>query len=143
MKAKQTSVDQLCRGIEGLFKKNKVDYVKGTGKFVDPTTIAVTGLDGKESTVKAKNTIIATGSEPTPMAGIPVDNEKMKIIDSTGALSLSYVPKKLAVIGAGVIGLELGSVWGRLGAEVTVYEFLDAIGAGMDKDLAYVTVLFV
>ncbi|KAI9032101.1 hypothetical protein DFJ74DRAFT_322994 [Hyaloraphidium curvatum] len=136
MKAKQTSVDQLCRGIEGLFKKNKVDYVKGTGKFVDPTTIAVTGLDGSSSTVKAKNTIIATGSEPTPIPSIPVDNAKMKIVDSTGALSLNYVPKKLAVIGAGVIGLELGSVWGRLGAEVTVFEFLEAIGAGMDKDLA-------
>lgn len=136
MKAKQTSVDQLCRGIEGLFKKNKVDYLKGHGKFTSPTTVAVTGLDGKETSVTAKNTIIATGSEPTPIPSIPVDNAKGKIVDSTGALSLPTVPKKLAVIGGGVIGLELGSVYGRLGSEVTVFEFLDAIGAGMDKDLA-------
>jgi dihydrolipoamide dehydrogenase len=107
MKAKTKSVDQLCRGIEGLFKKNGVDYVKGAGKFVDATTIAVAGSDGTNSTVKAKNTIIATGSEPTPFPTIPVDNAKMKIVDSTGALSLNYVPKKMAVIGAGVIGLEL------------------------------------
>jgi dihydrolipoamide dehydrogenase len=136
MKAKSGSVDALCRGIEGLLKKNKVTYYKGAASFVDKNTLSVAGLDGSTQQIKAKNIVIATGSEPTPMKGIPVENEKERIIDSTGALSLTAVPKRLAVIGAGVIGLELGSVWGRLGSEVTVYEFMDAIGAGMDKDLA-------
>ncbi|KXS19664.1 dihydrolipoyl dehydrogenase [Gonapodya prolifera JEL478] len=136
MKAKEGSVTGLTKGIEYLFKKNKVDYLKGSGKLVDPTTVAVAGLDGSNSTVKAKNIVIATGSEPTPFPGITIDNAAGKIIDSTGALSLKEVPKKIGIIGAGVIGLELGSVWQRLGAEATTFEFMDAIGAGMDKDIS-------
>ncbi|KAI8808532.1 hypothetical protein BJ742DRAFT_853336 [Cladochytrium replicatum] len=131
---KEKSVTTLTRGIEGLFKKNKTDYIKGTGSFVGPNELAVEGIDGTNSVVKTKNVIIATGSEVTPFPGIQIDEEA--IVSSTGALSLTKVPEKMIVIGGGVIGLELGSVWGRLGAEVTVVEFLPAIGAGMDADLA-------
>ncbi|CDS09707.1 Putative Dihydrolipoyl dehydrogenase [Lichtheimia ramosa] len=133
-KARVKAVTGLTRGVEFLFKKYGVDYVKGTGKFRSATEIEVAGLDGSESVLKTKNAIIATGSEPTPIPGIPFDEKR--IVSSTGALELPEVPKKMVVIGAGVIGLELGSVWSRLGAEVTVVEYLDAIGAGMDPELA-------
>ncbi|KAL1929887.1 hypothetical protein VTP01DRAFT_1041 [Rhizomucor pusillus] len=133
-KARLKAVTGLTRGVEFLFKKYGVDYVKGTGKFLTPNEIEVAGLDGSQSTLKAKNVIIATGSEATPIPGIEFDEKK--IVSSTGALELPEVPKKLVVIGAGVIGLELGSVWSRLGAEVTVVEYLNAIGAGMDAELA-------
>ncbi|CAG8600237.1 2211_t:CDS:2 [Funneliformis caledonium] len=134
LKAKDKAVTGLTRGIEGLFKKNKVTYVKGHGKFVGVNEIEVDGLDGNKTTLKAKNIIIATGSEPTPFKGLEVDEKQ--IVTSTGALSLEKVPEKMIVIGGGIIGLELGSVWQRLGADVTVVEFLDAIGAGMDGELA-------
>ncbi|ORY92004.1 dihydrolipoyl dehydrogenase [Syncephalastrum racemosum] len=133
-KARMKAVTGLTRGVEFLFKKYGVDYVKGSGKFLSPTDIEVAGLDGSTSAIKAKNVIIATGSEATPIPGIPFDEKR--IVSSTGALELPEVPKKMVVIGAGVIGLELGSVWSRLGSEVTVVEYLNAIGAGMDAELA-------
>ncbi|KAI8371538.1 dihydrolipoyl dehydrogenase [Radiomyces spectabilis] len=133
-KARMKAVTGLTKGVEFLFKKYKVDYLKGTGSFKSATEINVDGLDGKQSTLTAKNVIIATGSEVTPLPGIEIDEKR--IVSSTGALELSEVPKKMVVIGAGVIGLELGSVWSRLGAEVTVVEYLNAIGAGMDAELA-------
>ncbi|KAI9028310.1 dihydrolipoyl dehydrogenase [Phycomyces nitens] len=133
-KARVKAITGLTKGVEFLFKKYGVTYVKGTGKFNTANEIAVEGLDGSQSTLKAKNVIIATGSEVTPIPGIEIDEKR--IVSSTGALELGKVPKKMVVIGAGVIGLELGSVWSRLGAEVTVVEYLGAIGAGMDSELA-------
>ncbi|KAG0008621.1 dihydrolipoamide dehydrogenase precursor [Entomortierella chlamydospora] len=134
LKAKTTAVTGLTKGIETLFKKNKVAYHKGTGKFLSANQIEVTGLDGTVSTLNAKNVLIATGSVPSGFPGIDIDEKQ--IVTSTGALDLQEVPKKMVVIGAGVIGLELGSVWSRLGAEVTVVEYLGAVGAGMDSDMA-------
>jgi dihydrolipoamide dehydrogenase len=135
MKQKADSVGALTKGIEFLFKKNKADWIKGKGRIwpararsrSPPPTERVT-------TLAAKDIVIATGSEPTPLPG--VDFVEGKVIDSTGALSLPAIPKHLIVVGAGVIGLELGSVWRRLGAEVTVVEFLDKVGAGMDAEVA-------
>ncbi|GAA6033925.1 hypothetical protein JCM8097_000411 [Rhodosporidiobolus ruineniae] len=133
--AKDKSVKALTGGVEYLLKKNKVDYIKGTASFSTPTTIDVALLDGGNTQVATKNTIIATGSEVTPFPGIEIDEKQ--IVSSTGALDLQSVPEKLVVIGAGVIGLELGSVWSRLGAKVEVVEFLGAIGgAGMDGEVA-------
>ncbi|KAF2495732.1 dihydrolipoyl dehydrogenase [Lophium mytilinum] len=138
MKAKETSVSGLTKGIEFLFKKNNVEYIKGTGAFTDEHTIAVNLLDGGETSVKGKNIIIATGSEATPFPGLTIDEEK--IITSTGAIALQKVPKKMVVIGGGIIGLEMGSVWSRLGSEVTVVEFLGQIGGpGMDNEIAKLT----
>lgn len=134
MKQKADSVGQLTKGIEFLFKKNKVDWLKGRGRIAGKGKVEVEAADGSKTTVAAKNIIIATGSEPTPLPG--VEFVPGKVIDSTGALSLTAVPKKMIVIGAGVIGLELGSVWRRLGAEVEVVEYLDKIGAGMDAEVA-------
>jgi dihydrolipoamide dehydrogenase len=135
MAAKNDSVKKLTGGIETLFKANKVDYIKGTGSFASPTTIDVQLLDGGKTQLEAKNVIIATGSEVTPFPGIEIDEKQ--VVTSTGALELKEVPKKMLVIGAGIIGLEMGSVWNRLGAEVTVVEFLDAIGgAGIDGEVA-------
>ena len=134
MKQKAESVTALTKGIEFLFKKNKADWIKGTGKIVATGVVEVTAADGTVTTLTAKDIVIATGSEPTPLPG--VDFVEGKIVDSTGALSLPAIPKKMVVIGAGVIGLELGSVWRRLGAEVTVVEFLDKVGAGMDAEVA-------
>ncbi|HVI31885.1 dihydrolipoyl dehydrogenase [Phenylobacterium sp.] len=134
MKQKAESVAALTKGIEFLFKKNKVDWVKGRGRIAGPGKVEVTGEDGAVQTLEAKNIVIATGSEPTPLPGVTVDNER--ILDSTGALSLPEVPRSLVVIGAGIIGLELGSVWRRLGAKVTVVEFLDRITPGMDAEVA-------
>tara|TARA_R110000787_G_scaffold16622_33_gene51092 strand:- start:2616 stop:4037 length:1422 start_codon:yes stop_codon:yes gene_type:complete len=135
---KDKVVVDLTSGIEFLFKKNKVDYFKGRGSIESATSVRVEkvkGLDGSEDkTLSTKNIVIATGSESTPLKGVDVDEKQ--IVSSTGALSLKKVPKKLAVIGAGVIGLEMGSVWRRLGAEVTVIEFLDRILPGMDGELA-------
>jgi pyruvate/2-oxoglutarate dehydrogenase complex dihydrolipoamide dehydrogenase (E3) component len=107
MKAKETSVSSLTKGIEFLFKKNNVEYIKGTGSFKDEHTIAVNLLDGGETQVKAKNIIVATGSEATPFPGLTIDEEK--VITSTGAIALKQVPKKMIVIGGGIIGLEM--VW--------------------------------
>jgi dihydrolipoamide dehydrogenase len=127
---KATAVKELTGGIEFLFKKNKVEWLKGHASFVDAHTVAV----GKAK-VTAKNVVIATGSSVTPLPGVEVDNAKARIVDSTGALELSEVPEHLVVIGGGVIGLELGSVWRRLGAKVTVVEFLDQLLPGMDGDV--------
>jgi dihydrolipoamide dehydrogenase len=134
MAQKDVSVGQLTKGIEFLFKKNKVDWIKGAGKLAGDGKVEVTGEDGSVTTLEAKNIVIATGSEPAPLPGVTVDQKR--IVDSTGALALPEVPKSLIVIGAGVIGLELGSVWRRLGAEVTVVEFLDRITPGVDAETA-------
>ncbi|KHK93646.1 dihydrolipoyl dehydrogenase [Novosphingobium malaysiense] len=127
---RKDAVKGLTGGIEFLFKKNKVDWLKGYAQFKDAHTVEV---DGK--TYSAKNVVIATGSSVTPLPGVEIDNDKGVVVDSTGALELSSVPKKMVVIGGGVIGLELGSVWRRLGAEVTVVEFLDQLLPGMDMDV--------
>ncbi|WP_374573848.1 dihydrolipoyl dehydrogenase [Phenylobacterium sp.] len=134
MNQKAESVAALTKGIEFLFKKNKVDWIKGAGKIAGPGKVEVTAEDGSVTALEAKNIVIATGSEPSSLPGVEVDNKR--IVDSTGALSLPEVPKSLVVIGAGIIGLELGSVWRRLGAEVTVVEFLDRITPGMDAEIA-------
>lgn len=124
------AVDGLTKGIEFLFKKNKVDWKKGYATFQDAHTVKV-----GDETVTAKDIVIATGSSVTPLPGVEVDNDKQVVVDSTGALELKKVPKKMVVIGGGVIGLELGSVWRRLGAEVICVEFLDQILPGMDGDI--------
>ena len=134
MAQKAESVIALTKGIEFLFKKNKVDWVRGRGRIAGAGMVEVTAADGSVSTFAAKNIVIATGSEPTPLPGVAF--EAGKVVDSTGALSLPAVPKHLIVVGAGIIGLELGSVWRRLGAQVTVVEYLDRISPGMDSDLA-------
>jgi dihydrolipoamide dehydrogenase len=141
LKAKNTSVTNLTKGIEGLFKKNKVDYIKGSASFVSPTRLSVKLLDGGETEIEAKNIVIATGSEVAPFPGGAIQIDEKEIVSSTGALELQEVPKKMVVIGGGIIGLEMGSVWSRLGAEVTVVEFLGAIGgAGIDEEVACVFV---
>jgi dihydrolipoamide dehydrogenase len=122
------AVKQLTGGIEFLFKKNKVTWLKGLATFKDAHTVEVAG-----TAVTAKDVVIATGSSVTPLPGVEIDQKV--VVDSTGALELPAVPKKMVVIGGGVIGLELGSVWRRLGAEVTVVEFLDQILPGMDGDV--------
>lgn len=135
MKAKETSVNGLTKGIEFLFKKNNVEYFKGTGAFADEHTVAVNLQDGGETSVRGKNIFIATGSESTPFPGLTIDEKK--VITSTGAIALTEVPKKMVVIGGGIIGLEMGSVWQRLGSEVTVVEFLGQIGGpGMDAEIS-------
>ncbi|HEX7782412.1 MAG TPA: dihydrolipoyl dehydrogenase [Sphingobium sp.] len=127
---KDDAVKGLTGGIEFLFKKNKIDWLKGLATFVDAHTVEVAG---KKTT--AKNIVIATGSSVTPLPGVEVDNDKGIVVDSTGAIALKKVPAHLVVIGGGVIGLELGSVWKRLGAQVTVVEFLDQILPGMDGEV--------
>ena len=129
MARKDEVVSSFTKGIEGLFKKNKVTHLKGFGTITGKNEVTVNG-----TTYAAKNIVIATGSEVTPLAGITIDEEK--IVSSTGALKLPAVPKKLVIIGAGVIGLELGSVWGRLGAKVEVIEYLDRITPGIDNEVA-------
>ena len=133
-KQKADSVGQLTKGVEFLFKKNKADWIKGKGSIAGPGKVKVTADDGSEQTLEAKNIVIATGSEPSRVPGVEVD--QTRIVDSTGALAIPEVPKKLVVIGAGIIGLELGSVWRRLGAEVEVVEFLDRIVPGADGEVA-------
>ena len=124
------AIKGLTGGIAFLFRKNKVDWKTGHASFVDAHTVKV-----GDETVTAKNVVIATGSSVTPLPGVEVDNAGFVVVDSTGALELPAVPKKMVVIGAGVIGLELGSVWRRLGAEVTCVEFLDEVLPGMDGDV--------
>jgi dihydrolipoamide dehydrogenase len=137
MDAKAKSVRGLTGGIEHLLKKNKVDYVKGKGSLGAERGVVTAALaGGGTATLRAKHIIIATGSEPTPIPPCPVDNAAGVIVDSTGALALKAIPKRLAVIGGGVIGLEMGSIWRRLGTEVTVVEFLDRITASMDVELS-------
>ena len=134
MKQKQESVTGLTKGIEFLFKKNKVDWVKGRGRLKGKGVVEVEAADGTITTLKSAHVVIATGSEPTPLPGVAF--EAGKVVDSTGALALDKVPGKMIVVGAGIIGLELGSVWRRLGAEVTVVEYLDRITPGVDSDVA-------
>ncbi|MFM8376298.1 MAG: dihydrolipoyl dehydrogenase, partial [Phenylobacterium sp.] len=134
MAQKDESVSALTKGVDFLMKKNKVERILGRGRLAGPGKVEVDGADGKTVTLETRNIIIATGSEPSGLPGVAVDGSR--IVDSTGALSLSEVPKTLVVIGAGIIGLELGSVWRRLGAEVTVIEYLDRICPGMDAELA-------
>ena len=134
MAQKDESVTALTKGVDFLMKKNKVERFLGKGRLAGPGRVEVEGEDGKVVTLEAANIVLATGSEPSGLPGIKVDGDR--IVDSTGALSLGEVPKTLVVIGAGIIGLELGSVWRRLGAEVTVIEYLDRICPGMDAELA-------
>jgi len=134
MKNKDKAVDVLTKGIEFLFKKNKVTYYKGIASFKSPNKISVISSKNKETIIDTENVIISTGSEPASLPGIKFD-EKV-IVSSTGALSLNTVPKKMVVIGGGYIGLEMGSVWSRLGSEVHVIEFLDHITPGMDKEIS-------
>ncbi|MGZ3279931.1 MAG: dihydrolipoyl dehydrogenase [Caulobacteraceae bacterium] len=134
MANKAKSVDALVKGVDFLMKKNKVDVLAGAGRIAGPGKVVVKAADGTETEHQAKNIVIATGSEPAGLPGVTVDN--VRIVDSTGALSLPEVPKHLVVIGAGVIGLELGSVWRRLGAKVTVVEYLDRITPGVDAEVA-------
>ena len=134
MKNKDKAVSILTKGVEFLFKKNKVTYLKGFGSFISEKKISVKGEDGKIKEIEAENIIIATGSEAMPMPKVEFDEKT--IVSSTGALSLKEVPKSLVVVGGGYIGLEMGSVWSRLGAEVNVIEFLDHITPGMDREIS-------
>jgi len=131
---KNRSVLTLTKGIEFLFKKNKISHLKGKGLILDKNTVAVVDDSSKKVIYKSKNIIIATGSIPTSLPGIKIDEKR--IVSSTGALSFDKVPKELVVIGGGYIGLELSSVWKRLGSKVTVVEYLDHIIPGMDKDIS-------
>lgn len=133
MARKDKVVSDLTKGIEFLFKKNKVTHLKGAGKFLDAKRIEVTGADGAKQVVNAKNVVIATGSEVTPLPGVAIDEKQ--IVSSTGALALEKVPEHMVVIGGGVIGLEMGSVWRRLGAKITVVEFLDRIVPSIDGEI--------
>jgi len=134
MNFKQQGIDGNVKGVEFLMKKNKIDVIVGRGKIISAGKVEVTDADGKAQLVETRNIVIATGSDVARLKGIEIDEKR--IVSSTGALALDQVPAKLLVVGAGVIGLELGSVWRRLGAEVTVVEFLDRILPGMDSEVA-------
>ena len=131
---KDKVVSANTKGVEFLFKKNKVDRVEGTGRVAGAGTVMVKGKDGKDTTLKTRNIVIATGSDSMPLKGVEVDEKK--IVSSTGALALGGVPKSMVVIGGGYIGLEMGSVWQRLGSKVIVVEFLDRILPGMDGEVS-------
>lgn len=133
MNFKQQGIDGNVKGVEYLMKKNKIDVLAGRGKILGTGKVEVTGADGKTTSVETKSIVIASGSAVAQLKGIEIDEKR--VVSSTGALSLDKVPGKLIVVGAGVIGLELGSVWRRLGAEVTVVEFLDRILPGMDGEV--------
>jgi len=133
MKNKEKAVTDLTKGIEFLFKKNKVTYFKGKGSFKSLNEILISA-DNRETIIQTGKTIISTGSEPVSMHGIDFDEEK--ILSSTGALSISKLPKKMIIVGGGYIGLEMGSVWSRLGTQVEVVEYLDHITPGMDKEIS-------
>jgi len=133
-KYRQQNVDANVKGVDFLFKKNKIDAFRGAGRIVAPGQIEVKSADGQTQKVESKNIIIATGSDVARLNGIDIDEKR--IVSSTGALELAKVPQKLLVVGAGIIGLELGSVWRRLGAEVTIVEFLDHILPGIDGEVA-------
>jgi dihydrolipoamide dehydrogenase len=134
MKSKDKAVSILTKGVEFLLKKNKVTYLKGTGSFKSKNEIIIKDDKNKETIVQTEKIVIATGSVPVSLSGVNFD-EKI-IVSSTGALKLEQVPKKMVVVGGGYIGLEMGSVWSRLGAEVHVIEFLDHITPGMDKEIS-------
>jgi dihydrolipoamide dehydrogenase len=134
MNFKQEGIDGNVKGVEFLMKKNKIDVLRGTGRIVAAGKVEVKTADGATQTVDTKNIVIATGSDVAKLKGIEIDEKR--VVSSTGALALERVPGKLLIVGAGVIGLELGSVWRRLGAQVTVVEFLDRILPGMDGEVA-------
>jgi len=134
LQAKEKSVSGLTKGIEGLFKKNKVSYVQGWGKLTGANEVTATLADGSTQSIPAKNIVIATGSDSVRIPSIPIDEKT--IVSSTGALSFDRVPEHLVVIGAGVIGLELGSVWSRLGSKVTVLDIMDNITPGIDLEIS-------
>lgn len=134
MARKQESVDELARGTAFLLKKNEVEAIGGAARIAAPGRVEVELADGTARTLACERILIATGSESAPLAGLAIDEKR--IVSSTGALSLERVPERLLVVGAGAIGLELGSVWSRLGAQVTVVEFLDRILPGMDGEIA-------
>ena len=134
MNFKQQGIDGNVKGVEFLMKKNKIDVISGKGKILGTGKVEVAGSDGKTQLVETKNIVIATGSDIARLKGIEIDEKR--IVSSTGALSLDKVPSSLLIVGAGVIGLELGSVWQRLGARVTVVEFLDRILPGIDGEVA-------
>ena len=127
---KQDVVDSNTKGIEFLFKKNKIDWIKGYGSIPEAGKVVV-----GDTTYEAKNILVATGSVPSSLPGVEIDNDAGVVVDSTGALDLPKIPKKMIVVGAGVIGLEMGSVYARLGTEVTVVEYLDKITPGMDGEV--------
>src|SRR5271163_1723831 len=134
MKHKDDTVAANVNGVAFLFKKNKIDWVVGEGRIAAAGQVVVKGGDGKEKTLEAKHIVIATGSDVSQLPGVEIDEKT--IVSSTGALAFDKPPAKLLIVGAGVIGLELGSVWGRLGSQVTVVEFLDRILPGMDGEVA-------
>ena len=134
MSNKNKSIQVLTKGVEFLFKKNKVTYFKGKGVLFSKNDIVVYESNNKRTNIKAKNIVIATGSDVAPLPGVNIDEKN--IVSSTGALSFDKVPKKLAIIGGGYIGLEMGSVWSRLGSEVTVIEYLEYITPGMDREIS-------
>jgi len=133
MAFKDQGVDGNVKGVDFLFRKNKIEAFHGSARIAAPGKVEVTGADGKKQTLEAKSIVIATGSDVARLKGIEIDERR--IVSSTGALSLPEVPKHLLVVGAGVIGLELGSVWRRLGAQVTVVEFLDGVLPGTDGEV--------
>jgi dihydrolipoamide dehydrogenase len=133
LKYKDEGVDGNVKGVDFLLKKNKIDAVRGTGRIAAPGKVEITGDDGKTQTLETKAIVIATGSDVARLRGIDIDEKR--VVSSTGALELGKVPKRLLVIGAGVVGLELGSVWRRLGADVTFVEFLDRALPGMDSEV--------
>ena len=134
MAQKDKVVEANTAGVAFLFRKHKIDWIKGSARITGPNAVEVALTAGGSQSLATRNILIATGSESTPLPGVAVDERQ--IVSSTGALALTSVPKRLLVIGAGYIGLELGSVWRRLGAEVTVVEFLDRILPGMDGEIA-------
>lgn len=138
MARKNKIVSDLTGGIEFLFKKNKITGIKGMGRILDANTIEVTDANGTKTNIKTKNVMLATGSVPVELPFLKYDEKT--ILSSTGALALDYVPKEMLVVGGGVIGLEMGSVWARLGSKVTIIEFADKICAMMDQDCINVLV---
>ncbi|MGA8612551.1 MAG: dihydrolipoyl dehydrogenase [Xanthobacteraceae bacterium] len=134
LKYKEQNVESNVKGVDFLFKKNKIEAFRGLGRIVAPGKVEVKAEDGKAQTLETKNIIIAAGSDVARLPGIEIDEKR--IVSSTGALELTKVPEKMIVVGAGIIGMELGSVWRRLGAEVTVVEFLDHILPGIDSEVA-------
>lgn len=138
MSRKNKIVSELTGGIEFLFKKNKITWLKGTGKILNPNTLEILSADGTKTQIEAKNTMIATGSVPVELPFLKYDEKR--ILSSTGALALDHIPKELLVVGGGVIGLEMGSVWARLGSKVTVIEYGEKICAMMDQDCVNVLI---
>ena len=138
MKKKEETVSSLTKGIEFLFRKNKVSKIEGCATLLDGKSIQCRDKDGRQRVVSASHIVIATGSVPARIKNIETDEES--IVTSTGALSLPRIPERLIIVGAGIIGLELGSIWSRLGSSVTFIELTSQIGSAMDPVLAYLMV---